>query len=63
VLAGTDDEWICLLERADQTCHVRWTLVNPPQHRVCSMAATDQVLVAGYEDGAMRIFRMDTSVL
>jgi hypothetical protein len=63
VLVGTHDGCICLTERADQPPPFRWTLVNQPAHgKVTSMAAVDRIVVAGYADGEMRIFRMDNSV-
>jgi hypothetical protein len=64
VLAGTGHGGICLLEQADQPHPSRWTLADQADHgEVCSMAATDQVVVAGYEDGNLRIIRMDTAML
>jgi hypothetical protein len=59
VLVGTFDGCICLSERADQPHPVRWTLVDQAGPGDRSMAATDQVVVAGYKDGDMWIFRMD----
>ncbi len=64
VLVGTHDGCICLSERAHQPHPVRWTLVDQdgPGGQVCSMAATDQVVVAGYDNGEMRIMRMDVPI-
>jgi hypothetical protein len=63
VLAGTKDGHICLLESADQPHQVGWTLGDRPYGDgagVNCMAATDQVVVAGYSNGDMRVIRMDT---
>jgi hypothetical protein len=62
VLAGTDDGDICLLERAQQDHPIRWTLGDRPYDGVSvnCMAAIDQVVVAGYSNGDMRVIRMDT---
>jgi hypothetical protein len=67
VLAGTEDGRICLVESEDQPHRVHWTLggrqYDDTRIRITCMAATDQVVVAGYGNGDMRVSRMGTPPL
>jgi hypothetical protein len=59
VLAGTGNGYICLLEHADQPHPVRWTLGNQLYSSVNCLAANDDVVVAGYRNGHVRVLRMN----
>ncbi len=68
MLAGLSDGYISLMQSQDRhplvDPRVGWSLGSrpTPDVGVTCMAAVDQVVVAGYENGVMQFMKMDTPI-